>query len=182
MNKITLREYFNLKDTSEYDFYIDIIQSENMLCGKKFDHNKLTFNEFHIAISIFNNPNLSELIELFIHLFRINDTFEISSKNRLLNESVFQFFKALRYIKLFIEEKLNLQEKLMYSEVDARMLEINGYKRLKPFSIILIKIKLAEQFGKTPEEIGYWKYSQVVNILASNNIISQIEKEYAGHS
>jgi len=70
----------------------------------------------------------------------------------------------------------------MYSEVDARMLEINGYKRLKPFSIILIKIKLAEQFGKTPEEIGNWKYSQVVNILASNNIISQIEKEYAGHS
>jgi len=183
MQNISLREYFSLNDTFDYDHYMPIIKPENKLCGKVFNHNKLTFNEFHTIISIFNDANPSELLDLFIHLYRIKGSFEISAKDELLNESVFQFFKALRHLKLFMDSKMKLEEKLLYSEPDTRMLEINAYKRMQPFSTMLTKIKLAEQFGKTPEEIGNLKYTQVINILASNNIVSQINKEYnAGHS
>jgi len=183
MQNISLGEYFSLKDTSEYDIYASIIKPKNELCGNVFSHNKLTFNEFHTIISIFNESNSSELLDLFIHLYRIKGSFEISAKQQLLNESVFQFFRALRHVKLFMESKLKLEEKLLYSEPDTKMLEINAYKRMQPFSTMLTKIKLAEQFGQTPEEIGNWKYTQVINILASNNIVSQINKEYnGGHS
>lgn len=182
MNNISLRDYFLLKDTSEYDAFIEIIKPENKLCGKRFDSNKLTFNEFRTIISIFNSPNPSDLLELFLHLYRIYDTFECSGKEKLLNESVFQFFRALRFIKLFVQENLQIEEKMLYSEPDTKMLEINAYERMQPFSTIMTKIKLAEQFGRTPEEIGNWKYTEVRNILASNNILNQIQKEYARHN
>lgn len=178
MKNISLRDYFLLEDSSEYDNFIEIIKPENRLCNKVFDSNKLTFNEFRTIISIFNSPNPSDLMDLFIHLYRIKGSFQISAKDELLNESVFQFFRALRYLKIFVDSKLKLEEKLLYSEPDTKMLEINAYKRMEPFSTMLTKIKLAEQFGKTPEEIGNWKYTQVINILASNNVLSQINKEY----
>jgi len=176
---ISVLEYFNLLDTSKYDFYIDILKEENRFCGNVFNVANLTFNEFKYMISVFNDPNLDNLKELFIHLFRIRGDFSVSSEKLFYNESIFQFFKAKNFIINMMREKLKVEEKLLYSEPDTKMIEIGGYDMMRPFSTMLAKVNIGKQFGVDPEIVGNWKYTKVLNILATNNIVSEVQRIYS---
>lgn len=176
---ISILDYFSLENTDEYDFYIDILKEENKLCGHRFDASKITFNEFKYMISVFNDPNLDNLKELFIHLFRIKGNFSVSSDKLFYNESIFQFFKAKNYVINMMREKLKVEEKLLYSEPDTKMIEIGGYDMMRPFSTMLAKVNIGKQFGVDPEIVGNWKYTKVLNILATNNIVSEVQRIYS---
>tara|TARA_R110000787_G_scaffold196468_4_gene307862 strand:- start:1401 stop:1955 length:555 start_codon:yes stop_codon:yes gene_type:complete len=180
LNKINIFEYLNLEDTSEYDFLLDFVKPENKLCGNIFQVNKMTFNEFKTILSIFNAKNLQDITELFIHLYRISGNINQSAEQEFLNEDIFQFFRAKKFVKNMIDRNLELEVKMLYSEPDTRMIEIGGMQLLKGFDTILTKINLAEQFSTTPETIGGWKYTSVRDILAANNALNTVKKLYNG--
>jgi hypothetical protein len=180
LNKINILQYLNLEDTSDYDLLLDFVKPDNKLCGKVFQVNKMTFNEFKTMLSIFNGNNLQDITDLFIHLYRINGNIKLSSEQEFLNEDVFQFFRAKKFVKNMIDRNLELEIKMLYSEPDKRMIEIGGMNILKGFDTILTKINLAEQFSQTPEIIGGWKYTTVRDILAANNALNTVKKLYNG--
>lgn len=178
IKNISIREYFTIGDTSEYDVFLDILKPKNLLCGKKFDTKKLTYDEYLTTISILNNPNALNVKDLFVHLWRIRGDMKISADDLFFNESIFVFFRAKRFLKEFIEQKIELEKKMLYSEPDTRMIEINAGKRLKPFQPMITKISIGKQFGINPYDVGKWKYSEVLNILATNNALQEVQKDY----
>tara|TARA_R110002049_G_scaffold309180_1_gene518140 strand:- start:27706 stop:28260 length:555 start_codon:yes stop_codon:yes gene_type:complete len=178
IKNISILEYFELQDTSDYDFFIDLVKPENLFCKRVFDVSKMTYNEFHTIISIFNNPNLENIKDLFVHLYRIKGDLSKSAEKMFFDESIFTFFKAKKFISEMIKEKLRIEDKALYSEPDTRLIEIGASKRLKPFSVMLTKVSLGKQFGIDPYEIGNWQYSKVFNILATNNALNQVQKDY----
>lgn len=166
-------------DTSKYDVFIDVIKPRNILCNKSCDLSKLTFNEYNVIKSIFNNPNLEDIKDLFIHLYRIRGNINISASDVFLNDSIFNLFRAKNYIKEFMIKRDSLERKVLSSEPDYKMIAINASERLSYFNVELTKIRLAEQFSLDPSVIGDWKYTKVFNILAANNALNKVNADYA---
>ena len=179
LNNISIKEYFSLQDSSAYDVFLDILKPKNLFCGKRFDTSKMTYDEYLTIISILNKPNLLNVKDLFVHLWRIKGSIKISAEEMFFNESVFVLFSAKRFLKEFIEHKIKLENKILYSEPDIKMLEIKAGERLKPFQTMITKINIGKQFGINPYEVGKWKYSEVLNILATNNALNQVQRDYA---
>lgn len=175
---INILQYFQLEDTSSYDVFLDILKPENKFCGRSCNLSKITYNEFKVAVSIFNNPNAQDLKELFIMLFKIKGDINTRESDLFYNESVFTFFKARKFLHNFLEESLKLEEKVLYSEPDIKMISIKANETLAPFNTLLSKMKIGSQFGVDPEEIGNWKYKKVLNILAANNAVNTVNKRY----
>lgn len=178
LDDISVLEYFNLEDSSEYDFFIDLMKPENKLCGRSWGYNDMTFNEFKTIILIFNEPTYSDIQDLFLHLYSIRGNIKESPESIFQRESVFQFFKAKNFVKKIMQEKLELEDRLLGGDKDPILEQIDAYNRLAPVNTMLTKIRLAEQFGVTPKEVGDWKYNEVLNIQIANKISSQIDKEY----
>lgn len=176
---ISIKEYFLMQDVSEYDVFIDIMEPKNLFCGNKFHVDKITFDEFNTILYIFNNPNPQNLKDLFVHLWRVKGDMQRSAESIFLQESIFSFFSAKNFLMKFVKRQLELESKLLYSEPDSKMIELGVSERLKNHRSMLTKIALGKQFGIDPYEVGEWKYSKVLNILATNNALEQIQKEYA---
>lgn len=176
----TIEEYLRTEDTKDFDFVAQNLKPENKFAGRAWWTENMTFNEFHTIISILENPTLLDIKDLFVHLYRIRGNIQQSADEIFLKEKALQFFRARKFIEQFIQGKLKLEEKMLYADPDPRMLEINGYERLKPFNVLLSKVKIAEQFGKDPEEVGNWKYDKVLNLMAVNNVVAEIRNKLNG--
>lgn len=174
---ITIREYFTMADTSEYDVFLDVINPKNMLCGNVCDLNKITFDEYHVMRSIFNKPTLEDFQELLIHLYDIKGNLVSTSISKFLGESIFNFFRVFNYIKDYLLKKENLEKKALSSTPDYRMMAVGAGKRLAPYSTQITKNRLAEQFSQDPSTIGGWKYNKVFNILVANHALSTVQAE-----
>lgn len=178
IDNISVKEYLELQDTSEYDFYADILKPKNLFCGQVCDVEKITFNEFHTMLSIFQKPTLQNIQELFVHLYRVRGNMQISAIDLFYNEKVIQYFRAKRYLEEWVKNQLELENRMMSGEVDTKMLEIKGYKRMKPFSVQITKMNIGKQFAVEPEVVGNWKYKKVRQIMATNSLLNQIKTEY----
>ena len=179
IDNISIYEYFTLVDTEKYDIYIDHIKPENKLCGKSCNTASLTFDEVQVARAILSDPNGEDLKDLYIMLFRIKGTINISEDELFFNERVFQLFKAARFIKEYIQEVNKKETEWLGGKKNDVLEMLDAGKRLAPFSHLLKKIDLANMFGTTPSEIGRWEYSKVFGILAATNVRADIQKEYS---
>ena len=178
INNITIKEYFELKDSSEYDIFIDTLQPNNVFNGKRCNLSKLTFDEVEVIKKIFLNPTIENIKDLFIELFRLG-TIEVSAINEFLNTSIFDLFRSKKYIQEWLTNLIETENKQLAGIPDDKLVMINAAERLKAVSHLLTKIKLAEQFGKSPSEIGNWKYITVFTILIANKINNDIQIDYS---
>lgn len=177
INNITIKEYFELENTTEYDIFIDSINPKNSFNGKFCNLSLLTFDEVKVIKDIFFKPTFENIQELIIELYRLG-SFEISATEEYLNTSIFDLFASKNYIQKFITDLINRENKVLQGIPDDKMITLNASERLKPVNHILTKIRLAEQFGKAPHEIGKWKYTRVFSILVANKISNDIQIEY----
>jgi len=178
IDNICIAEYFSLEDTEKYDIYIDHIAPENLLCGRKCNTANLTFDEVQVARSILANPNANDLMELYIMLFRIKGSMQMSEQEMFLRESVFQLFRAARFIREYIEGVNKKETEWLGGNENGILTMLDAGKRLAPFSHLLKKMDIAQMFARTPSEIGRWKYSTIFSILASTQVRADIQKEY----
>jgi len=174
---ITIREYFTMRDTSEYDVFLDVINPKNKLCGNECNLNNITFDEYHVMRGVFNQPVIEDIQELLIHIYNIKGGFMCTDVNKFLSESIFNFFRVFNYLKEYIVKRNELEANALSSTPDYRMIAVNANERLSPYSSQLTKNRLAEQFGQDPSTIGGWKYSKVFNILAANHALSTVQAE-----
>lgn len=176
---ITVREYFGMLDTSQYDVFIDILKPTNFYCGKKCMNKLLSFDEVKVMAKIFNNPTLENIKDMFITCFNIKGSINVSEDELFFNESVFALFRAKRFLQEFIKNTLERENKVLSQDPDPKLIAINAANRLAPFSHELVKIDLAQKFGVTPDDIGGWKYSKVFRILAATSIRDSVRKDYS---
>jgi len=122
--------------------------------------------------------NANDLMELYIMLFRIKGSMQMSEQEMFLRESVFQLFRAARFIREYIEGVNKKETEWLGGNENGILTMLDAGKRLAPFSHLLKKMDIAQMFARTPSEIGRWKYSTIFSILASTQVRADIQKEY----
>lgn len=177
IENISIKEYFTLENTSEYDVFIDTIKPKNIFNGKRCNLKALTFDEVEVIKSIFNNPTHENIKYLFIELFKLG-SIEQSATDEYLNTSIFDLFRVKNYLQDWILKLVERENKVLAGIPDEKLEMINASERLKAVSHLLTKIRLAEQFSKSPDEIGKWKYNTVFTILTANKLNQDIQREY----
>lgn len=175
---ITIQEYFTMEDTSQYDIFIDILNPVNMFSGQRCNTKNLTFDEVEVMKVLFQNPTFNTIEDLIKLCYRLKGDMNRSAELQYLSTSVFDLFRAKTFLQEFITETIDKERMWLSGKKDDKMLMINAEQRLKPFSHLLTKIKLAEQFSTTDSEIGMWKYTKVFTILTANKIRADLFKEY----
>lgn len=178
INNITIGEYFALKDSSEYDIFIDIMNPKNLLCGNVCNFKAITFDEMEVIKGILRNPNLADIKELFCELYNIKGSYTQSQDNQFFSESVFNLFSAKKYLTNFIEQITERESKHLGGAPDEKWLMVRGGERLGAVSHILTKMRLAEKFSTTPKIIGGWKYSEIFSILVAEKRQADVMKDY----
>lgn len=179
IDNIDIQTYFSLEDSTAYDIFIEPINAKNEFKGYKADLNKLTFDEVEYIKGVFKNANFKDVMDVICHCYNIKGTFEVSPKKEYLSTSIFDLFRAQKYVQEFIKEIIKKEIMWLNNSDDDKLLMINAGERLKPFSHLLTKIRLAEMFSKTPSQIGKWKYSTIFTILCANSTLADLQKEYS---
>jgi len=177
IDNITVKEYFELVDSSEYDIFIDTINPKNSFNRKRCNVSKLSFDEVEVIKSIFNNPTVNNIKELFIELFRLGDA-KTSANDEFYNTSIFDLFRAKRYLQDWIVKVIEVENIQLAGIADDKLLMINAAERLKAVSHLLTKMRLGEQFSKSPSEIGKWKYNTVFTMLVANKRSNDVQRDY----
>jgi len=178
IDNISIYDYFNLEDASGYDIFIDTLKPVNSFNGKKCNVGSLTFDEIEVIKKIFSNPTIEDIKDMFQTCFNIRGTFEHSADYEFFNTSIFELFRAKRFMQGYITGLIDREVKQLSGAVDDKMLMINAAERLRPFNHQLTKMKIAAEFGFKPKEIGGWKYREVFTILVANKVNAEITKEY----
>ncbi len=175
---ITIQHYFTMEDSSAYDIYIDVLNPVNRFAGKQCDVKRLTFDEVEVMKNVFQKPTFDDVMEIIIMCFGLRGNMKQSSSNQYLLTSVFDLFRAKAFLHNFIIEMVNKERTWLSHKKNEKMQMINAEERLKPFSHLLTKIRLAEQFGVTVSDVGKWRYSIVFTILTANKVRDDLFKEY----
>lgn len=178
INNITVKQYFQLPDPSQYDVFFDTMNPKNVLCGGKANLSKLTFDEVEVIRRVLNAPTYEDLRDVFLHCFNIKGDLKTSGEQQLLNENVFSFFQANQYLSGYIVKIAEREKNLLTEEPDEKLEMVNAKERLQPVAHLLTKIRLAEQFSTDTDTIGKWKYSKVFTILVANKKSREVNKDY----
>lgn len=173
---ISIQKYFMLEDTSDYDIFIDAIRPKNKFRGRKCK--QLSFDEVEVIKRIFNAPNIEDIKDVFQTCYQVTGSFDKSADEEFWGTSIFELFKAKNYLMSYIEKIIERETNQLSGGEDDKMMMINAGERLKPVSHQLTKIRIGEQFGKSPKEIGRWNYSDVFSILVANKINGDLMKDY----
>ena len=176
---ITILEFLYLKDSSEYDIFIDTLDAVNSFAGKICQVKRLTYDEIEVLKQVFTNSNINDLKDIFCLCYDLRGDMNQSADEQFYNTSVFDLFRAKRFLQEFITTIIEREVKTFTGVPDDKSVMVNAAERLRPFNHTLSKIRLAEQFGITPKEVGKWRYSYVFSLQASNRIYSNIEREKA---
>lgn len=176
---ISIRDYFQLEDTTEFDIFIDSMKPSNRFEGGTFNESKLTFDQVEYIKNVLREPTIIGVKDMFVICFRLRGDITMSEEEQFFNASVFEMFAAKKYIQDFFIKLIEREQNSLVGIPDDKMLAVNGYERLAPFSHQLTKMQLAERFGKEPHEIGKWRYDRVFNIMVSDKVSNDIQREKA---
>ena len=167
-----------MEDTSMYDMFINVLLPKNEFNSKVCKVHNLTFDQIEVIKKIFNAPTMDDIKDLFQTCYNISGSMKQSADDEYYNTNIFDLFRAQRFLQEYMNQLIKRESNQLSGTPDDKMLMINAYERLKPYSHHLTKIKLAEQFSTTPTEIGRWKYRDVFSILVANRVNADITKEY----
>jgi len=178
IENISIKEYFELQDSSKYDIFIDTLTPDNIFSGKRFDANRLTLDEVHVITQILKYSNIDKIKGMYIELFKLG-SFEISAEKEFYNTSVFDLFRTKKYINDFINNLVDTENKLLKGVPDEKLIRIGAAEKLAPVSFLLTKMRLAEQFCVSPKEVGNWNYNYAFSLMIANKKSNDIQREYA---
>lgn len=169
-----------MKDSSGYDIFIDTLDAVNSFSGKVCLVKKLTYDEIEVIKQVFASPPVvNDLKDIFCLCYDLRGDMNQSADEQFYSTSVFDLFRAKRFLQEFITNIIEREIKTFTGVPDDKSIMINAAERLRPFNHQLSKIRLAEQFNYTPSEVGRLKYNYVFSLQASNKIYNDIQVEKA---
>lgn len=168
---ISVKDYFSLSDTSEYDVFIDTLKPKNLFKKVKANINSLTYDEVKMVIRLLSkNITYSELGNIYEIVYKVKD---------ISDGKVIDLFRSKHWIIKEFNNIVQREDKILnIPSDDAAKWEMAGVKRLTPFADLSNKIKIGKMFGVTPMEVGNWKYNDVFTILAYTTISDDVNKQF----
>lgn len=179
IENISVLQYFQLEDTSEYDFYIDYVKPSSNFGRYKSRFKELTFDEMGYIKRAIQKPTVESIKNVFVMVFHIRDTYEQTSQDYFFNQSIFDLFRCQRQIDVEMAQISKREANAYQQRVDPKLIAIDAAKKLQPYQHQLSRMKVAEKYGKSPDEVGGWKYSLVFSILATLSQLDRINSDYA---
>jgi len=175
---ITIREYFSRQNTDNYDVFLDILKPKNKFKGRVCKVNSLTFDEVEVIKRIFDKPTLEDIKDMFQTCYGLRDTYTTYADDDFYNTSIFDLFRAKRFLQNYITKIIKKENVHLYTGGDEKMMQVNASKRLAPWNHQLVKNILGQKYSCKPKEIGRWTYNEVFAIRASSKVYEDINREY----
>ena len=177
---ITIAEFMDLEETSEYDIFINTLEPTATFAGHRTNPQKYTFDEVEVIKKTFAKPDAESIKDLIIKLYNLKGDITTSSNEQYYNASIFDLFRAQKFLRNYIIKIHNLEKKWLTEDFpDVKLESINANNRLAPFSQLLTKTQFAKDYAKTPWEIGTWNYNKIFTILVAQKISKDIQREYS---
>ena len=177
IDNISIAQYLELEDTSEYDIFIEAMTPVNKFCKNPCNTNNLTYNEIEVMKKILSAPTFSTLKELFILIYRIKGDIDTSPDQLFYNEKILTFFAAKNYIQEFMMKLIKKEQEWLHIEPSEKHQMVNAQERIAPFSFLISKMGIAEKYGVKPKEVGNWKYTEVFSILVATKVKEDLNYE-----
>ena len=171
ITNIKIKDFIIKKDVYFYSLVQKEVKEDNLFNGKICNWGELTYDEVAVIEKIYKNEEMT--IEQLTILFKI-----CYKEDDFLNCWVIDFFKAKKWIDKKIIETVKRERAMLASQMDSRMIAA-GSGNLAKFGTLNAKIRLGEMFGFRPSEVGAWKYTEVLFILAHNTTTDLIKNNLA---
>ena len=173
MRNITVKQYFNLKDSIHYDALLQFVKPDNNFLGKKIEIVSLPYTNVKYCINLMQKINTTKnVFELF------NIIFDVQSAD-FYEAKVIDYFKAKNYIiaafKLINENELRLSQG---GSTDLGKWKMAGAEKLSPYDMVLPLDQLGERYSIYPMDLGMKPYSEIFYLMAMTKILNEVNKNY----
>lgn len=188
MNRITVKEYSMLKDTSIYDAVLPFLKPKNKLSDGTIDLNKLSYSDVRKCLMLIKNVDSWEKQkDLFCLAYGINE-FDTKKSHTVLQDKIIkgfwgceidEFFSAQNYLIKALKELLEREKKLLQSiSVNQGLWEQAGGNRLDKFSNVMPLVQLGEIYGIYPYELQHKPYNEILTLLVCHKEKNEVNYEY----
>ena len=164
MKNISVKQYSQLIDTTQYDAVLSHLRPLNVFCGSSIDFNKLSYTHVKKCFSIVakEHPTYSDLKDLFCLAFDVKEL-------DFWKSDVVSFFSANNYLIDAFAKEIKREQKLLKSiAFDVNKWELAGGKELDPYSNLLPLMQLGERYGCYPYDLQNKPYREILILLAAN--------------
>ena len=111
------------------------------------------------------------LLEMFTLVFGVK-------RSQFLNAPVVDFLIALGWLRESVSNLIQKEYHALKSNPDPDM-QAAGVERLSVFAEMNTLIAIAQQYGKSPQEIETWPYNMVFSLMLHNKILGEVQKNYS---
>lgn len=172
MKDITLKQYLELKDVSQYSF-IDSLKPKDTFNGVKLDISLMTYSEV---------KGVMKSLKDFKTIENVKDIFETCFKCDVIefyNSNLVAFTQAKKHVLNTFKKLIENENKLLQSvSVDAMLWQSAGGDKLNKFSDIMALVQLGEIYGVYPFELENKKYFEILTLLRVNKVKNEVDAKY----
>lgn len=170
LENIKVDEFFKTENADRFKIFFNTLKPKNSFRGVAMDESELTYSNVLFLKDALANPTIENYFKIYEICF--NQTPESFLKGTILD-----FIQSNRYIINFMKQLVHREGQLLEGESDAKWIAAGG-EQMSVFGGKAVLIQIAEQFGKSPREIGEWKYNEVLLVQYYNHKLNEIMKLY----
>ncbi len=179
LDNISVKEFFQLEDEQLFKQYMRFTDEKDPFYLKPkgvfakrnaTPLGELTFGEVANLKYNLSKPTYQNIYECFDMVFKVK-------LQNYLNQDVVSYLYAFNWIKDSSQKLIDREQKALNSEPDP-FLEMAGVMRLVPFGELNTLKAIAQQFGKSPDEVENWKYNLVFSLMLHDKVSGEVQKAY----
>lgn len=172
MKNINLLEYFNKKNTIEYDFILKNLKPKNLFLGGSINFNKLTYQDVIICFDLISKIESKEsLSDLFSLAYNVTDFY---------SASIDEFFSAKNYLLKAFSDLKEKQINLLNSiDSDSQLWGMAGGKKLNKFNDLMPLVQLGEIYGIFPHDLKTRPYNEIFVLLVLHKEKNEVTNAYS---
>lgn len=171
MKSITVKEYFNLKNTFEYDSILTHLKANNIFNNGKIDFNTLSYEN---VVKCFNLIKKADNFEV------LKDLFETAYQTKdFEDQNIVDYFGAKNYLLSEFERLKKTQSNLLASiDSNAILWEQAGGDKLNKFNDLMPLVQLGEIYGIFPHELKTKAYNEIFVLLVLHKERKEVHEKY----
>lgn len=171
MKSITIKEYFNLRTTVNYDSILNHLRGVNSFNNCKIDFNFLSYESVVKCFNLLKKADSFDVLkELFETAYNVTD-FE--------DQKITDYFSARNYlIEAFSDLKIKQNKLLSSIDSNAIIWEQSGGESLNKFNDLMPLVQLGEIYGIFPHELKDKPYNEIFVLLVLHKRKNEVLNKY----
>ncbi|MAX51603.1 MAG: hypothetical protein CMH22_06445 [Methylophaga sp.] len=174
LNNISTLEFLRLDEAAALPYWqLQSILKPHPTFGKfkAARLGELQFGQVATLKQHLQKPDFDGLLEMFTLVFGVK-------RSQFLNAPVVDFLIALGWLRESVSNLIQKEYHALKSNPDPDM-QAAGVERLSVFAEMNTLIAIAQQYGKSPQEIETWPYNMVFSLMLHNKILGEVQKNYS---